>query len=182
MTNSELPRFTKAYSTLLEDLAGLSNDPAVTNTTLGIGLPIELLHEPSTNTWIFLGCVSIEQDTESGETTLWHRYSDGPYGDPMNPDFFDRKTKIGPRPIKGNRSHHIEHGIDEFSWSLWNAITQAIDGSLSNEHEERLCMDIDIDFAQELRNYMLGELTKYSTLQCDCGAWAAREIENIERQ
>lgn len=182
MIESHANDFPAPYVEFLRELAFLSPEPVVTNTALGLGLPLELMAEPGDNTWIDFGCVSIEQDSSTGETTLWHTYSDGPYGNPMNPEFFEGEVSIGCWPMEDDSKHYLEHEIDTFSWSLLNGLVQALDGSLDPEHDSRICSGVDDDFATSIRSQVLKRLKPFSTLSCDCGEWASQAILDLEIQ
>ena len=172
MTDSTNHGSPETYVQFLRELDALSLEPFVSNLALDLGLPAEYLEEPIDSTWIDLGCISIEQDSKTGVSTLWHTYSDGPYGDPYNPEFFEGVVSIGGWNTEDFQTHYLEHGIDTFTWSLLNALAQAVNGSLEPEHDDRICSGVEEDLALILRGKLLEKLKPLAVLDCECGVFA----------
>lgn len=179
MTSQHASNLPISYVEFLRNLAALSSGPNVTNTSLGLGLPLELMVEPSENTWIDIGCISIEQDSKSGASTLWHSYSDGPYGNPSNPEFFEGEVSVGNWPLEEDEHHYVKHGIDTFTWSLLNALDQALNVSLEFEHDKRICSGLDKGLVALLRAMLIENLIPFESLVCVCGDFARRELVGL---
>lgn len=170
------------YVDFLNELAALCNEPNVTNLALNIGLSAEDMDEPNDSTWIQLGCIEIEQECDSGVSTLWHSYSDGPYGNPANPEFFEGTDSIGGWPLEGDSNHYREHNVDTFTWSLISALSQALNGDLDSEHNDSFCSGLDDEFGKALRGILLNKLETFTLLDCDCGAFAVEQNERLTNQ
>ena len=179
MTDSINQGLPETYAQFLNELDALSPEPFVSNLALDLGLPAEYLEAPVDSTWMDLGCVSIEQNSKTGESTLWHTYSDGPYGDPNNPEFFEGVVSIGGWNAEDFNIHYLEHGIDTYTWSLLNALVQAVNGSLEPEHDGRICAGTDEALASILRRKLVEKLTASQELDCDCGDFARQELEDL---
>ena len=182
MNDSVDPQYPDTYVQLLTEFASLTSGPMVTNLKLDLGLPAEYMDEPNENTWIDLGCISIEQDSKSGSSTLWHSYSDGPYGDPMNAQFFDRKVGVGEWPMDDDDTHYLEHGIDTYSWSLLNALAQALTRFKDHEFYDHICSGIDEDIVEQLRDKLVDKLSPLEELNCVCGQFASHVATSLRQQ
>jgi hypothetical protein len=180
LTDSISHGLPETYVQFLKELDVLSLEPFVSNLALDLGLPAEYLEEPIDSTWIHLGCSSIEQDSKTGESTLWHTYSDGPYGDPNNPEFFEGVVSIGGWNTEDFHTHYLEHGIDTFTWSLLNSLTQVVNDSLQPEHDDRTCAGINEDLAKLLQGLLIEKLKPLEVIDCECGTFAKAEVQDLK--
>lgn len=177
MSNSKSPI---SYIELLQEMASLTSPPRVWNAEIG------LYEAPASSylegeTLVSLGCYSVEQDLETGESILWHTFADGPEGYQAQEPEIEIESNGG-WPIEEDSDHFLHRSVDKFSWSLINTLAQAVNGFLDENHVDGLCLGLDQDFCAALRNKLLERLEPLQILNCECGEFARREILALKNQ
>ena len=176
MTNRELPN---TYVEFLKEIAALTTPPRVWNEEIGLEVAPSISFLQG-QTLLTLGCYLVEQNTNTGQSMLWHTYADGPDGYQAEESEEEMESNGG-WPGEEDGDHFMQHGVDKFSWSLINTLDQALNGFLDDNHGEDFCLGLDADFCSALRHKLIAKLEPLQTLKCECGEFARDQIIELRK-